>query len=162
VAQQPPQLIAPIPVLAQEANGPNLNLNLQLDLNLDPVEVIINPANDNEEAEVEQLIPQQVQYPQAPLQLALQIQQINDEANHFMNGGQIPQLPDLIGEEVPLDQLIDNLVEIQQQPQQEQEEENTPGQICNCHHHFWKSLTGFSPPQLGLQLTHLLLLLPWT
>jgi hypothetical protein len=37
--------------------------------------------------------------------------QVDDENIPFLNGLPIPQLPNLIGEEVPLDQLVDQAVE---------------------------------------------------
>jgi hypothetical protein len=39
---------------------------------------------------------------------------VDQEQAPFLNGFHIPQIPDLLGEEIPLDQLIDHLADEQQ------------------------------------------------
>lgn len=129
-----PQQANPQQALAQQQQqqqGHHFNLNeppLQnqqgIDLNLDPIEVIINPVNpqvqqeqlDNPVQEEEQVIPQPIQVAQH--QQNQPVPQPNLPQNHnvavegdFMQWGHLPQLPDLIGEEIPMDQLVDQMFE---------------------------------------------------
>lgn len=103
---------------------PQQAAQMEIDLNLDPLEVIINPVNPPPNdflelndfiEEIEQVIPQkndanQQQNPDPEVQNQ-NLMQVDDENIPFLNGFPIPQLPNLIGEEVPLDQLVDQAVE---------------------------------------------------
>jgi hypothetical protein len=87
---------------------------MEIDLNIDPQEVIINPVNPppNEFLELNDFI-QQIGIPQPP----------TPEQTPFLNGFPIPQIPDLLGEEIPLDQLIDHLADEQQPNKLAQEDD---------------------------------------
>jgi hypothetical protein len=93
---------------------------MALDLNLDPLEVIINPVNPPAQEflevndfidEIEQHIPHHLQQVVnennqivAPQE---QAPQLFEGINDFINGAPLPHLPDLIGEEIPLEQLME-------------------------------------------------------
>ncbi|EHK62718.1 hypothetical protein M3S_E04, partial [Sorghum bicolor] len=93
-------------------HAPPAHQEIQLDLNepADPMEVIINPVNPNHNGdfleindlleEIEEHIPQAQEL--APQQNLLQ------EANQNMQviGFPLPALPDVLGEEIPLDEII--------------------------------------------------------
>ena len=110
---------------AQQEQAQQLNLNEppqqpimgQIDLNLDPMEVIINPVqSENPQMgqglnlqEVEQLIPQQAALNQVQQFIQPQLEAVDN--NNFINGAPLPQLPDLIGEEIHPQQLMDHNAE---------------------------------------------------
>lgn len=107
---------------AQQAQAQNIQPQqddaMQLDLNLpvnDLLEVIINPAHppiNNEFIELndvmeeeEEIIPQPVN--QEGINEPVQQELLNGNDNlQIVNGFPIPQIPDVIGEEIPLDQLM--------------------------------------------------------
>jgi hypothetical protein len=103
---------------------------MEIDLNIDPQEVIINPVNPppNEFLELNDFIqqigipqpptPEQAPEPQIPIQMI-----VDQEQTPFLNGFPIPQIPDLLGEEIPLDQLIDHLADEQQPNKLAQEDD---------------------------------------
>ena len=90
----------------------HLVVDMDMDLNLDPLEVIINPVDppnnngvmDLNELiqEIEQHIPQQQQHMQG-IQ-ALQVQNAMEPIQ--VQGFPIPPLPDVLGEEIPFEQLF--------------------------------------------------------
>lgn len=107
--------------LAQQLAQPvqeGMQLDLNLPANMDPIEVIINPANPpapnaflnlNEFIEeIEELIPQQQAHQQGqqnPIPVVQNQVQIQEAPVPFAAGFPIPQIPDVIGEEFLLEQL---------------------------------------------------------